>query len=64
MPLPSKPLRHTMPDDDEEAQTQVEEAFHVFVGKTTSGIVMILYHLSRKMETLISRQLTDMKSLS
>ena len=33
MLLPSKPLRHTMPDDDEEAQTQVEEAFHVFVGK-------------------------------
>ena len=62
--LPSKPLRQTMPDDDEEAQTQVEEAFHVFVGKTTSGIVMILYRLSRKMETLISRQLTDMKSLS
>ena len=53
-----------MPDDDEEAQTQVEEAFCVFVGKTTSGIVMISYRLSRKMETLISRQLTDMKSLS
>jgi hypothetical protein len=53
-----------MPDDDEEAQTQVEEAFCVFVGKTTSGIVMISYRLSRKMETPISRQLTDMKSLS
>jgi len=53
-----------MPDDDEEAQTQVEEAFHVFVRKTTSGIVIILYRLSQKMETLISRQLTDMKSLS
>jgi hypothetical protein len=25
MPLPSKPLRHTMPNDDEEAQRLVEE---------------------------------------
>ena len=49
--IPFKPLRHTMPDDDKEAQT-------------TSGIVMISYRLSWKMETLISRQLTDMKSLS
>jgi hypothetical protein len=29
MPIPSKPLRHTMPDDDEEAQRLVEEALGV-----------------------------------
>jgi superfamily II DNA/RNA helicase len=29
MPLPSKPLRHTMPDDDEEVQRLVEEALGV-----------------------------------
>jgi hypothetical protein len=46
---PSKPLRHTMPDDDEEVQTQVEEAFRVRQclcrknQNSTSDIVMILY---------------------
>src|SRR5882762_9301473 len=29
MPIPSKPLRHTMPDDYEEAQRLVEEALGV-----------------------------------
>jgi hypothetical protein len=29
MPLPSKPLRHTMPNDDKEVQRLVEEALGV-----------------------------------